>query len=613
MLSSVVLPLVVFLSISSLVASVNEEEKTASYWERVGEHEMEMALGKAELIKRRAKNAILFIGDGLGVSTITAGRILKGQLAGGSGEEHMLAMDTLPYTGKSKTYSVSSQTADSTSTATAFMSGVKTNNWVIGLSATVNRMNCEASLQEENILSNWIREAKEQGKSVGVVTTTAINHGTPAAAYAHSPFRFWADDSGIPPPFQAMGCKDISLQMYESRHDFEVLLGGGRRHFRHVNATDEDGSPGRRMDGRDLIAEWIEDMGDQGRYVSNKTQLDDVDVENTDYLLGMFGYNHMNYETDRNPEEEPSITEMTEKAIQILSKNPNGYALLVEGGRIDQAHHGNNAYRALHDTIAFDDAIQFAMDATEENDTLLMVTADHGNVMTLGGYSDRGTPILGLTTEDGEIKQAMDGANYTVLMYTNGNIPSGASDEDEDGEDSCDHMWREDMDEEQAGDIDYVQQALVPLRFGSTHGGEDVSVMARGPYSYLVTGVNEQTHIANVIRYALCVGKYSGDACPHKEEEEEETVELDNTVTNVASFLGHYFSAISGIFKAIAGGNDDTPTPEPDAEPEPTYSTPSSPTVTFDYSSFYDAIYRQFSGFYRGGRQSLPNHNEELD
>jgi len=595
------------------VASVYEEEKTKGYWDHVGEHELEVSLGKAELIQHQAKNAILFLGDGLGQSTITAARILKGQLDGKSGEETSLAMDTLPYIGLSKTYSVSAQTPDSSSTGTAFMTGVKTNNWVIGLTAAVNRGNCSAALEEENQLKSWLKEAQEQGKSIGVITTTSLVHATPAAAYAHSPFRFWAD--GVPP---GVPCKDIAMQLFEQRNDFTVFLGGGRRHFRPDTVPDEEEpeSMGRRRDGRNLIDEWVEGMSENGKYVWNKAQMDAVDVDNTDHLIGMFGYNYMDYEVDRDHETEPSIAEMTEKAIQILSKNPNGYAMLIEGGRIDQAHHSNNAYRALHDTIAFDEAIKHAIDVTKENDTLLMVTADHGNVMTLGGYSDRGNPIFGITVQDGEVQRALDGKRYTSLLYTSGTRAPQEDDHDDGSGDSCDVYERLDITGEESAHPDYIQEVIVPLMFGSTHGGEDVPVMARGPFSHLVTGVYEQTHIANVMRYAMCVGKYSGDACPHREVEEEEEEEEDEDdedagiVTNVAGFLASYFNALSGIFASIAGVDVDVPStlapyPEPEEDPHPTQETP---LATMDYSSLYSAIYSQFSGFYH---QSSNHENDE--
>merc|ERR1711860_61670 len=98
---------------------------------------------------------------------------------------------------------------------------------------------------------------------------------------------------------------------------------------------------------------------------------------------------------------EPSLAEMTDKAIKILSKNPKGFFLLVEGGKIDLAHHGGEAKIALYDTIAFQDAVAKGDELTNEDDTLIVVTADHAHTMSITGYPSRGNPILG-KVDDGQ-------------------------------------------------------------------------------------------------------------------------------------------------------------------------------------------------------------------
>ncbi len=139
------------------------------------------------------------------------------------------------------------------------------------------------------------------------------------------------------------------------------------------------------------------------------------------YLLGLFEPSHMQYESDRDKDMEPSIAEMTRKAIEILSQGPDGYFLMVEGwfaevanffqlpkrkshftldfipagARIDLAHHDSKAQKALEDTAAFDDAVKVAVENTDEKDTLIIVTADHAHVFNMGGYTGRGNDILG--------------------------------------------------------------------------------------------------------------------------------------------------------------------------------------------------------------------------
>lgn len=161
---------------------------------------------------------------------------------------------------------------------------------------------------------------------------------------------------------------------------------------------------GKRKDGRNLTTDWLKKSNSQ--YVWNKAQFDAIDpnttdhFNTTDHLLGLFEPSHVHYEADRvdyDKAGEPSLTEMTTKAIDILQKNPNGYFLMVEGGRIDHAHHSGNAYRALTDTQQLAAAVQAAVSKTSSEDTLIIVTADHSHVFTIGGYPQRGNPILGLT------------------------------------------------------------------------------------------------------------------------------------------------------------------------------------------------------------------------
>ncbi len=126
----------------------------------------------------------------------------------------------------------------------------------------------------------------------------------------------------------------------------------------------------------------------------------------------------MAHELDREdgPTGEPSLSEMTAKAIEILRHNPHGYFLLVESGRIDHAHHLNNANRALVDTLALDEAISTALKMTQPTNTLLVVTSDHSHVFTFGGLPKRGNSILGLDSKLSDV----DAMPYTTLLYANG-------------------------------------------------------------------------------------------------------------------------------------------------------------------------------------------------
>jgi len=347
--------------------------------------------------ERPAKNVILFVGDGMGISTVTAARILEGQLAANNGEENFLSFEKFPNVAMVKTYNTNQLTPDSAGTMTAMMSGVKTKAGVIGVNQNIVRADCASMAGTE--LNTWLKMAEDAGMSTGVVSTARITHATPAATYSHSPERNWEDDHDLTDEAKTNGCKDIASQLIDFTHGdgIEVALGGGRRSFLPNNEADpeDQGKSGERDDGRNLTTEWTSKYSNSA-YVWNKEQFDAIDSSTTDHLLGLFNRSHMQYAHDRNNDTggEPSLTEMTTKAIDILSKNNNGYALMIESGRIDHAHHAGNAYRALTDTIEFSNAVKAAVEKVNLDETLILVTADHSHVFTIAGYPTRGNPIF---------------------------------------------------------------------------------------------------------------------------------------------------------------------------------------------------------------------------
>ncbi|WP_299769397.1 alkaline phosphatase [uncultured Pseudoteredinibacter sp.] len=470
------------------------QQKTNPWFEQ-GQAQLKAAL-KRENNENKAKNVIVFVGDGNGIASVTATRIFKGQIDGGDGEEFQLSYEHFPHMALSKTYNTNAQTPDSAGTATAIMTGIKTKMGLISVNDSIDRGDCQAALK--NHAATLMELAELDGRSTGVVTTTRITHATPASTYAHSADRNFEDDSKLSAHDKEAGCKDIAQQLIEFSYGdgIEVAMGGGRRHFLPSNVSGPEGKFGKRRDQRNLIEEWQEKHPD-GRYVWNQKGFDKVDPKETDKLFGLFNSSHMEYELDREKDQggEPSLAEMTDKAIDILSKNDDGFFLLVEGGRIDHAHHAGNAKRALTDGIAMADAVEMAMRKTDKEDTLIIVTADHSHTFVIQGYSYRGNPILGLA--QGIDKKgrpantpnlALDGKPYTTLSYANG--PGAHS-----------HGPRPHATEEQAQSHDYKQQALIPLE-SETHAGEDVAIYARGPWAHLFNGVVEQNYIFHAINHA---------------------------------------------------------------------------------------------------------------
>jgi alkaline phosphatase len=159
-------------------------------------------------ISVRARNLILFVGDGMGVSTVTAARILDGQMRGESGEENLLSFERLPYVAISKTYSVNQQTSDSAPTMTAIITGAKTRDGVLSLDQ--DAVPGDHTTVKGNELMTIFEIAEQVGLATGVVSTKRITHATPAACYAHSPERNWESDNKLLAAARAEGFPDIA-------------------------------------------------------------------------------------------------------------------------------------------------------------------------------------------------------------------------------------------------------------------------------------------------------------------------------------------------------------------------------------------------------------------
>lgn len=442
---------------------------------------------------RKARNVIIFIGDGMGVATLTAGRIFEGQQLGVDGESYVAEMDRLPHTALVKTYSHDAQVADSAPTATAIVAGVKTRNGVIGVGPEAVENDCAATAPFK--VPSLFSIAEDKGYATGIVSTATITHATPASTYAHVAQRDWEVDANMPDAAKAAGCTDIARQMVEWPHGngLEVMLGGGRQFFLPATVTDPEyaDKKGKRADGKDLSAIW-KAANPNGAYVWNSDSFAAVDTKKSTKLLGLFEPSHMQFEADRTAAggKEPSLAEMTTKAIQLLSKNRKGYVLMVEAGRIDHAHHGGNARRALQDTVALNAALKAAMDAVDLRDTLIVVTSDHSHAFTMAGYPERGNPILGVVSAPiGTPTLAKDGKAYTTLGYANGPGAVTATE-------------RPDPSKQDTEALDYRQQSLVGLS-SETHGGDDVVARAAGPKAHLFKGTIEQNTIFHIMRSAL--------------------------------------------------------------------------------------------------------------
>ncbi|HEY2928634.1 MAG TPA: alkaline phosphatase [Albitalea sp.] len=454
------------------------------------------ALAPLSFAAGEAKNVIFFLGDGMGPVTTTAARIWKYK------EEGSLTMDTLPYTARVKTYSLDAQTTDSAPSMAAYMTGVKTRNDVLSMNGdtfakapgkdpvtNVSNAVTQCPASGNGAPSTTLLElAIARGQATGVVSTARLTHATPAATYAHSCHR----DAEYEIARQAVpGGAGFNSALGSG---VDVLLGGISGYWRPYNAAT---TPRGRPDGRNLVAE----LQAQGyHFVNDLGSLNAAPTGAGSKLIGLFdqalSQGHMSYELDRNPHLEPSLAQMTTKTIDILAKNPKGFFLMVEGGRIDHALHGTNAARALADTIAFDDAIQAAIAKVKSFDpdlsnTLIVVTADHDHTMAFNGYGKRGSDPLGLSVNyaNGAPNTDVNGNSYTTLVFGNGsNRPA----------------TRGPLDAATVTAKDYLQE--VAIRKGGpgseTHGGGDVMLFAAGAGARTFKGTIDNTRVFGLVKTA---------------------------------------------------------------------------------------------------------------
>ena len=436
------------------------------------------------------KNVLFFLGDGMGITTMTAARIYS------VGEDGDLTMDTLPETAFVHTFSNDAQVTDSAPSMAAYMTGVKMNNEVISMTAETKATDAAGKPYHTNFDSTCpttngksvptlLEQMKSAGYGTGVVSTTRITHATPAATYSHVCHR---DAENTIAAALVPGGAGYNSALTDG---VDVIFGGGTSYF----TAKADG--GKRNDSRNLLTEF---KTQKYSVAANKADFDKLPVDGSK-IVGLFTKDHMAYDLDRDASKEPSLAEMTGKAIDALSAKKKGFFLMVEGGRIDHALHATNARRALQDTVAFDNAIKTALEKMQKVDpglknTLVVVTADHDHTLNLNGYARRtgkteaGKPgVLGLVKNyvDGKASSDVDGNPYTIIGFGNG--PSRLA-------------TRGAISDSALESKDYLQEAVVPLA-SETHGGADVFLGAQGMGADSFSGVIENTDVFKLIKKSL--------------------------------------------------------------------------------------------------------------
>ena len=500
-------------------------EETQEFWYDEAKQAIknsEKSYEKIENLKKKAKYSIIFLGDGMGIPTITAGRIFKGQNFEKmiNAESYKTAMDKIAddgFVGLSKTYCIDRQTTDSAASATAYLTGVKAMYQTIGLNGKGRLEDCSTQIPE-NYVESALKKAKKAGLATGVITTTRVHHASPSGTYANVAYRNWYSDADQNEEDRKNpNCPDLAQQAFDHMENgnIDVMMGGGYKYFIPNNQTTPFGTTGKRLDNQDLTKKWQETFP-EGEFVSTREELLQKSKRNGQKMFGLFSDSDMDYKLDtaEDPNNtQPSLAEMTQAAIDNLLATEdgaeNGFYLFVEGGRIDHAHHGGNAARSLGEFVDFDEAIEVARThpALSEDETLIVITADHSHVFAMGGYGWRGYNILGPQSPDIWDYSSGDKMPNELIGYINGAGYRGDEKAIPEGK------FREDLRINGADkmlDKNHLQQTAAPMS-SETHGGEDVAIISRGPWSHLFKGIHQQTYVAHVMMKAQCLGDYAED------------------------------------------------------------------------------------------------------
>lgn len=345
----------------SVKASVNHKKKTLT---KTVNYEVYQAIGNG----KKAKNVVLMVGDGMSSNIRTAARVVSKGINEGK-FKGWLEMENMDSMGMVTTSGMDSIVTDSANSASAYATGHKT-----AVNAEGVYPDNTADPLDDPKVENIIELLKRtRGMSTGLVTTADITDATPAAMTVHTRSRYESEF--------------IAKSFLDPLHRPDVLLGGGREWF--LPASDG----GKRKDQTNLIDAYKK----QGySYVTNAKELNKTSANGK--LLGLFRPSNMNVYFDReytqpnNPDivgtynDQPTLMEMTSKALDVLDNNKNGFFLMVEGASIDKQAHTMDMERVIWDTIEFDQTVGLVKEYVRKHpETLVIVTADHGHSMTLNG------------------------------------------------------------------------------------------------------------------------------------------------------------------------------------------------------------------------------------
>ncbi|MCP3778430.1 MULTISPECIES: alkaline phosphatase [Paenibacillus] len=410
------------------------------------------------------KNVIILIPDGMANDATALARWYKGS---------SLTLDSMA-SGMVRTHSADAPIADSAPAGTAFATGHKSHTGYVGVlpdEATMPGQQPIAAGDAKKPVASILEASKLAGKSTGIIATSEIMHATPADFTAHYPDRKNYD----------------ALSMQQAYNGVDVVLGGGGKFLEAAG----------RKDGQDLVAQ-IKDQG-----YDFVTTPEGLKKSTSSKLWGSFSPEALAYNLDRDASKEPSLAEMTSKAIDVLSKNDKGFFLMVEGSKVDWAAHANDPTGIISDVLSFDDAVKVAVDYAKQNqNTVVVAVTDHGNGGLTIGSSDTTsnydkTPLASfidplkkakLTGEGLEAKLNADRSNIKEVLSTYFGITDLTDEEVKTIKDA------------KEGSMNYAVGPIISKRanIGWTTGGHtggDVVLYTYAPNGDRPTGVIDNTDV----------------------------------------------------------------------------------------------------------------------
>ncbi|RCN30957.1 alkaline phosphatase family protein [Ancylostoma caninum] len=466
----------------------------------------------------------------MGISTVTSARINKNQKAGNPYLNEPLFFERFATAGMVKTSSFSHHVTDSAAGAMALLTGRKVDSKTLGMvpkSGTV----C-AKGTDLHVTDGIVENALQKGLDVGFVTSARITHATPGALYAKGLHRDVEYD-GAAKELGAAECNDIAKQLLSyPASEFKVMMGGG------ADFLMEKSRGGMREDGMNIDLEWNK-LGGSRRVLGDRKDLQGV-TASSEKLLGVFAGSHLPMYLEQQmagSKTVPRLSEMAAKAIEQLQHDDKGFFLMVEGGNIDIAEHANQMHLAFAEVYEFEEAIRKAREMTDPSETLIIVTADHGHALTLPGYlpvekSLFSSDVVTQPSAKEEHKFELPG-----LFFASGPGFRGGL-----------RMADDHVHEEERADPLYRQPASVPMTHGA-HGGEDVGIWADGPLAHLFSSSLENTEVAYIIKFLLCLSSSGHTICDASEQ--RETPQQNGFIRGVAESLGPEGLMLSSVFLLI--------------------------------------------------------------